>query len=120
MYVPSQITLLTTDIALDIYDIGTIPFSIARPILLKIDSAAQLRQIEKNSPHIEADTAECWKRLINRDFPVLAKREAFVPKNPRSWHKIYAKYQHEDAKAKHEAEQALKNAYKGMKEDKDR
>ena len=58
--------------------------------------------------------------MINRDFPVLAKREAFVPKNPRSWHKIYAKYQHEDAKAKHEAEQALKNAYKGMKEEKDR
>ncbi|KAI1369293.1 RNA polymerase II transcription factor SIII subunit A-domain-containing protein [Xylaria arbuscula] len=104
----------------DIYDIGTIPFSIARPILLRVDSAAQLRQIEINSPHIEADTAECWKRLINRDFGVAAKRESFVPKNPRSWHKIYAKYKHENDRAKKEAEDQLKNAFKGIKEEKDR
>ncbi|KAI0503045.1 RNA polymerase II transcription factor SIII subunit A-domain-containing protein [Xylaria bambusicola] len=104
----------------NIRDIGTMPFHIARPILLKIDSPAQLREIEKNSPQLEEDTAELWKRLIARDFPVLSAREAFVPKNPRSWHKIYAKYQHEDAKAKEAAKELLKKAYKGLKEEKDR
>ncbi|KAK5624543.1 hypothetical protein RRF57_000259 [Xylaria bambusicola] len=103
-----------------IEDIGTIPFHIARPVLLKIDSPTQLRRIEINSPHLEADTAELWKRLIARDFPVLAQREALVPKNPRSWHKIYAKYHRENAKAKQTAEELLKQAFKGIKEEKDR
>ncbi|KAI3334811.1 RNA polymerase II transcription factor SIII subunit A-domain-containing protein [Ustulina deusta] len=104
----------------DIADIGNIPYNLARPILVKIDNAAQLRQIEINSPQLEADTVEVWKRLIARDFPVVSRREAFVPKNPKSWHKIYAKYQHIDTKAKQDAKEHLKNAYKGLQEEKDR
>ncbi|KAI1429911.1 RNA polymerase II transcription factor SIII subunit A-domain-containing protein [Xylaria sp. FL1777] len=104
----------------EITDIGDIPYRIARPILLKIDSAAQLRQIEINSPQLEVDTPELWKRLIARDFPVISRREAFLPKNPRLWHKIYAKYQSLDTKAKQDAKEHLKNAYKGLQEEKDR
>ncbi|KAI0817752.1 RNA polymerase II transcription factor SIII subunit A-domain-containing protein [Xylaria sp. FL0064] len=104
----------------DITDIGTIPYAIARPILLKVDSAVQLRQIEVNSPQLAADTAEFWKRLIARDFPVLSRREAFVPKNPKSWHKIYAKYQQMDTEAKRAAKERLQSAYKGIQEEKDR
>ncbi|KAI1354086.1 RNA polymerase II transcription factor SIII subunit A-domain-containing protein [Xylaria sp. FL0043] len=104
----------------DITDIGTIPYAIARPILLKVDSAVQLRQIEVNSPQLAADTTEFWKRLIARDFPVLSRREAFVPKNPKSWHKIYAKYQQMDTEAKRAAKERLQSAYKGIQEEKDR
>ncbi|KAI3322246.1 hypothetical protein HD806DRAFT_143696 [Xylariaceae sp. AK1471] len=102
----------------EITDVGGLPYTIARPILLKVDSAAQLRRIEINSPDLEEDTAECWKRLIARDFPTLSERHRFVPSNPRSWHKIYAKYQKTDAEIKRAAEEKLTNAFKSIKQEK--
>ncbi|KAI1177393.1 RNA polymerase II transcription factor SIII subunit A-domain-containing protein [Nemania sp. FL0916] len=102
----------------DITDVGCIPYTVAKPILTKIDSAAQLRQIEVNSPHLEGETAECWQRLIDREFHVLARRHNYAPSNPKSWHKIYAKYQRMDADAKQAAEEKLKNAYKGITKEK--
>lgn len=98
---------------------GYIPYSLVRPILIKVDSPGQLRQIEMNSPHLEAETPECWKRLIARDFPVLSERHRFIPSNPKSWHKIYAKYQRLDRDAKRLAEEKLKNAFKEIKKEKD-
>ncbi|KAI0537424.1 RNA polymerase II transcription factor SIII subunit A-domain-containing protein [Xylaria digitata] len=103
----------------DITDIGAIPYDIARPILLKIDNAVQLRRIEVNSPQLEGDTAECWKRLIARDFPVPYSKEQFAPNNPKSWHKIYAKYRRLDAESRQAAAEALQKAYKGIKAEKD-
>ncbi|KAI0102958.1 hypothetical protein GGR51DRAFT_550219 [Nemania sp. FL0031] len=103
----------------DIDDMGYAPYGIVRPILQKIDNAAQLRRIEMNSPHLEGETAECWKRLIARDFPVLDERHRYVPTNPKSWHKVYAKYHHLDRSAKREAEEKLKNAFKEIKKEKD-
>ncbi|KAF2968261.1 hypothetical protein GQX73_g5315 [Xylaria multiplex] len=103
----------------DITDIGTIPYSIARPILLKIDNAVQLRRIEISSPHLEGDTVECWKRLIARHFPVPYSKEEFAPSNPKEWHRIYAKYQRLDAESRQAAAERLKNAYKGIKAEKD-
>ncbi|KAI0970377.1 RNA polymerase II transcription factor SIII subunit A-domain-containing protein [Xylaria arbuscula] len=100
-------------------DVGSLPYSITRPILLKIDSAAQLRQIEINCPQLGEDTAELWKRLIARDFPMLSRRETFVPKNPLSWHKIYNKYQKMDAAAKRQAKERLQTAFKGIQQEKD-
>ncbi|KAI0401060.1 hypothetical protein F4802DRAFT_582432 [Xylaria palmicola] len=96
----------------DISDVGSIPYRIARPIINKIDSATQLRRIEVNSPHLESDTPEHWKRLIAREFPVLSRQNNFAPSNPRSWHKIYARYQRLDAEAKRAAEEQLKNAFR--------
>ncbi|KAI8954852.1 hypothetical protein F4801DRAFT_531876 [Xylaria longipes] len=103
----------------DITDMGSIPYSIARPIITKVDYATQLRCIEVNSPQLEIETVECWKRLIARDFPILAATHNYVPRNPRSWHKIYAKYQREDAAAKEEARAKLKNAFNKIEQDKD-
>lgn len=98
---------------------GYIPYTLVRPILLKVDNAGQLRQIEMNSPHLEGETPECWKRLIARDFPVLSERHRFIPSNPKSWHKIYAKYQRLDRDTKRLAEEKLKNAFKEIKKEKD-
>ncbi|KAJ8132052.1 hypothetical protein O1611_g1575 [Lasiodiplodia mahajangana] len=103
----------------DINDMGYAPYGVVRPILLKIDNAAQLRRIEINSPHLEGETVECWRRLIARDFPVLSERHNYVPTNPKSWHKIYSKYRHLDRTAKREAEEKLKNAFKEIKKEKD-
>jgi elongin-A len=112
------ITQLTTITKPDITDVGGLPSPVLRPILQKIDSAAQLRQIEINSPHLEDDNVEIWKRLIARHFPVLSERHRFAPSNPKSWHKIYAKYQRIDTEAKMAAQEKLKNAFKNIKQDK--
>ncbi|KAI1852324.1 hypothetical protein JX266_002502 [Neoarthrinium moseri] len=102
----------------EITDIGSLPYTIVRPILLKIDSAAQLRAIEEASPHIEVDDAECWIRLIERKFPVLHNQNQFEPRNPASWHKVYARYARMDAEQKAEAEAKLKNAFAGIQRQK--
>ncbi|KAI0442507.1 hypothetical protein F4803DRAFT_519275 [Xylaria telfairii] len=103
----------------DITDMGSLPYSLVRPIIMKIDNASQLRTIEVNSPELELETSECWKRLIARHFPILAATHNYVPKNPRSWHKIYAKYQRLDANAKEEARAKLVNAFNKIEKDKD-
>lgn len=102
----------------DVTDIGSMAYPTVRTILLQINSAKQLRHLEINSPQLEGDDAECWIRLINRDFPVLAKRHNFEPKNPTSWHKIYARYERLEAEQKREAEEKLKAAFAGIKKEK--
>ncbi|CAJ2500907.1 Uu.00g037600.m01.CDS01 [Anthostomella pinea] len=102
----------------DIADIGSTPYSVVRPLLLKIDSAAHLRQLEIASPHLEGDDAECWKRLIDRNFPTLSRKMNYKPSNPTSWYKIYAKYQRMEADMKREAEEKLKSAFKTINKEK--
>ncbi|KAI1499187.1 RNA polymerase II transcription factor SIII subunit A-domain-containing protein [Biscogniauxia marginata] len=103
----------------EITDIGSTPYSVLRPILLKVDNATQLRQLEVASPHLEGDDAECWIRLIARDFPVLSERHKFEPRNPALWHRVYTKYQRLEAEQKREAEEKLKNAFAGIKKEKE-
>lgn len=86
---------------------------------MKVDNAVQLRNIESNSPRLEMETEELWRRFIARDFPLLSERHKYAPKNPRSWHKIYAKYQRLEVDSKRAAEEKLKNAYKELKKEKD-
>lgn len=102
----------------DVTDIGTMTYPTVRTILLQVNSARQLRQLEEASPQLEGDDAECWIRLIGRDFPVLSKRHNFAPKNPSSWHLIYARYERLEADQKREAEEKLKAAFAGIKKEK--
>ncbi|KAI0175961.1 RNA polymerase II transcription factor SIII subunit A-domain-containing protein [Hypoxylon sp. FL1284] len=102
----------------DIHDVGGAPYHILRPILLKIDSAAHLRELEENSPHIRADDAECWIRLIKRDFTVEYQKEQLRPSNPESWHKVYAKYEKAVAERNRAADEALSQAYKKLEREK--
>jgi elongin-A len=85
---------------------------------MRIDSAVQLRAIEEASPHIAMDDEECWRRLIEKHFAVLHAQHNFVPRNPASWHKVYAKYAKINAKAKAEAEAKLKAAFAGIQKKK--
>ncbi|TID29714.1 hypothetical protein CANINC_001727 [Pichia inconspicua] len=51
-----------------INDIGSTPYHLIEPILVK-KTAKSLKQIEEQSPHIIADSENLWKLLISRDFP---------------------------------------------------
>ncbi|KAI2628974.1 hypothetical protein GGS21DRAFT_526825 [Xylaria nigripes] len=104
---------------IDITDIGDLSYDLVRPIILKVDSAVQLHQLETNSPHLQDHTAECWRRFISRDFPLLSERNNYLPSNPRSWHKIYLKYKRMDADQKREAQEKLMNAFNEIKKEKD-
>ncbi|KAI1213797.1 RNA polymerase II transcription factor SIII subunit A-domain-containing protein [Annulohypoxylon truncatum] len=102
----------------EIYDIGGAPYSIVRPILLKINDAEQLLQLEQLSPHIQGDDAECWQRLIDRDFPHQVKKHTIVPKDSTRWSKVYQKYKKLDAEEKKEALAKLNNGFKNITKEK--
>ncbi|KAI1642425.1 RNA polymerase II transcription factor SIII subunit A-domain-containing protein [Daldinia loculata] len=102
----------------DISDVGSAPYSILRSILLKIDNPAQLREVEERSPHIQGDDAECWQRLINRDFPHQVKKHNFEPRNPTLWHKVYDKYKKIEVEEKRAALEKLTSSLKTIKKEK--
>lgn len=81
---------------------------------MRLDNAAQLRAIEEASPHIANDDEECWLRLINKKYAVLHAQHDLIPRNPASWHKVFAKYARINEKAKTEAEAKLKAAFAGI------
>lgn len=100
----------------EITDVGSTPYSVLRPILMRIDSPAHLRQLEIASPHLQDDDAELWIRFINRQFPALVKEHRLEAKDPTQWHRVWAKYERRNNKLKEEAEQKLKAAFAGIKQ----
>ncbi|KAI2465060.1 RNA polymerase II transcription factor SIII subunit A-domain-containing protein [Annulohypoxylon bovei var. microspora] len=102
----------------EIYDVGGAPYSILRPILMKIDNPEHLLQLEELSPHIQGDDAECWQRLINLHFPHQARKYRFEPRNPTLWSKIYQKYKKVEAEEKQEALAKLSNGFKSITKEK--
>ncbi|KAI0160344.1 RNA polymerase II transcription factor SIII subunit A-domain-containing protein [Xylariaceae sp. FL1272] len=102
----------------EITDVGETPYSLVRPILMRIDDADQLRALERASPHLEEEDAECWQRLIEKHFFKLHKRHKWSPKNPRSWHNIYFKYRREDEELKEAATEKLTAGFRKIKNDK--
>ncbi|KAK7941275.1 RNA polymerase II transcription factor SIII subunit A [Apiospora aurea] len=112
---PVDCTKITANQLKDIRDVGSAHYDLIRPILLRIDSAAQLRAIEEASPHLEEQDEEVWLRLIKREFPTLHEKENLKPSRPQLWHRVYAKYSRMDAKNKAEAAEKLRNAFAGIK-----
>jgi len=101
-----------------IHDLGDLPSHLAKPILRKIDRADQLHEIELNSPQFAEQTPELWKRLIARDFPQWEKKN-YIPKNPHSWWRVYARYKKENDEELAAAQDKLKNAFSALKAHKD-
>ncbi|KAM4059606.1 RNA polymerase II transcription factor SIII (Elongin) subunit A domain-containing protein [Hirsutella rhossiliensis] len=97
-----------------------LPYESMRHILLKIDNAYQLRQIEINSPQIQGETGELWIRLIEKDFPLEYKANAYKPSSPDKWYRVWEKYKKEHATALEESERKLMNALAGLKESKEK
>ncbi|UKZ55280.1 hypothetical protein TrVGV298_009100 [Trichoderma virens] len=87
----------------DIDNIGFLSYETVRDILVKIDNAAQLRQIELNSPQIEGQTAEIWLKLIERDFPPGIQNQGISAKGSQEM-----------------SENKLKSALAGLRQDKEK
>jgi elongin-A len=96
-----------------ITDFGDLPFKLAYPILIRIDNPNHLRQIELATPEYAEETGDLWKRLIAKHFPDWQKKN-YVPKNPASWHRVYAKYKKEQEAELAAAESQLKSAFAAL------
>ncbi|SPJ82375.1 uncharacterized protein FTOL_09780 [Fusarium torulosum] len=97
-----------------------LPYKAVRILLLKVDSAKQLRLIEQNSPQIQGETGEVWLKLIKHEFPMELKQKAYKPPNPTKWYRVYEKYKSDHQKALLESEAQLMNAMMGLKEDREK
>ncbi|KAL1991050.1 hypothetical protein VTN49DRAFT_5554 [Thermomyces lanuginosus] len=71
----------------NLVDIGNMPYSLVRPILSKVESPAQLRAIELQSPHIMEEDRELWIEFIKRDIPQWERFE--LPEKSNCWYDIY-------------------------------
>ncbi|KAG6224058.1 hypothetical protein E4U26_004032 [Claviceps purpurea] len=96
-----------------------LPYDAVRHILLKVESPHQLRKIELNSPHIKGHTAELWLKLIEKDFPLEYKNNAYKPQNPDHWYRVWQKYKKEHDAAIKSSEAKLKDALAGLRQDKE-
>jgi elongin-A len=101
-----------------IYSFGDLPYHLIRPVLFKINNPEQLREVEMYSTYVEGETEELWRRLIARAFPNWEKKN-YVPKDPRSWYKVYEKYKREEAQEIAEAEAKLAGAFGALKSEAD-
>jgi elongin-A len=97
-----------------------LPYEAVRHLLLKVDHAHQLRQIELNSPQIQGLTGEIWLKLIEKDFPLEYKAKAYKPQNPDKWYRVWEKYKKDHDTALQESEDKLKNALAGLRQDKEK
>ncbi|RHZ72046.1 hypothetical protein CDV55_106945 [Aspergillus turcosus] len=93
-------------------DIGNVPYSLARPFLLKIESPEKLRSLELLSPHIMEDDAELWLDFIKRDIPRWDEYD--LPEQPDCWYDIYCDLQERVQKAVEEDAEKLKMALDGI------
>lgn len=101
--------------------VGYLPLKLVRPILEKVDSAEQLHQIELSSPLLQGEDeemAELWRALIRKHFPGWEKKN-YAPKNPASWHRVYAKYDREQRAAIAQAEAVLRERMGALQKEKE-
>ncbi|KAL3474328.1 RNA polymerase II transcription factor SIII subunit A-domain-containing protein [Aspergillus californicus] len=93
-------------------DIGNIPYALARPFLLKIESPEKLRALEIQSPHLMRDDAELWHEFIRRDIP--KSDEISLPEQPDCWYDLYCELREEIQRAVDEDAEKLKMALDGI------
>ncbi|KXG54663.1 RNA polymerase II transcription factor SIII, subunit A [Penicillium griseofulvum] len=71
----------------DLDDLGAMPYSLARPILLNIHNPEKLHAMELASPHFAEEDEELWLELIKRDIPDWEKYQ--LPENTNNWYGVY-------------------------------
>ncbi|KAJ5207259.1 RNA polymerase II transcription factor SIII subunit A [Penicillium cf. griseofulvum] len=71
----------------DLDDLGAMPYSLARPILLNIQNPEKLHAMELASPHLAEEDEELWLELIKRDIPDWEKYQ--LPENTNNWYGVY-------------------------------
>ncbi|OJJ58870.1 hypothetical protein ASPSYDRAFT_152066 [Aspergillus sydowii CBS 593.65] len=93
-------------------DIGNVPYTLARPFLLKIESPEKLRSLELQSPHIMRDDVELWMEFIKRDIPKWDEYQ--LPDQPDCWYDVYCELREEIQRAVDEDAEKLKMALDGI------
>ncbi|KNZ79340.1 Elongin-A [Termitomyces sp. J132] len=84
-------------------------YRLVRPILERCN-AEQLLRLEENSPHLENDTQDIWKRLCHEDFSLAIERYSMGSEdNPRSWKDHYFFLREAEARRLEEASAKLRN-----------
>ncbi|KAL4910184.1 hypothetical protein BDW74DRAFT_49244 [Aspergillus multicolor] len=99
-------------------DIGNIPYALARPFLLKIESPEKLRSLEVQSPHLMNDDAELWLEFIKRDIP---KWDEYpLPEQPDCWYDLYCELRDEVQRGVDEDAEKLKMALDGLSSEREK
>ncbi|KAL3457492.1 RNA polymerase II transcription factor SIII subunit A-domain-containing protein [Aspergillus heterothallicus] len=93
-------------------DIGNIPYDLARPFLLKIESPEKLRSLELQSPHLMRDDVELWLEFIKRDIP--RSDEIELPEQPDCWYDVYCELRQQVQREVDEDAERLKMALDGI------
>ncbi|KAK4199121.1 hypothetical protein QBC40DRAFT_203515 [Triangularia verruculosa] len=77
-----------------ISSLGDMPAHLLEPVLRAVKTAEQLHTIELETDERIYDISPAhWKHLIRRDFKTLDAKYGWEPKDPRSWYKVYKKYE---------------------------
>lgn len=97
-----------------------LPYENVRHILLKVNNAHQLRQIELNSPQVDGETGEIWLKIIEREFPMEYKAKAYKPQNPKKWYRVWEKYKKDHDQALQESEAKLMSTLAGLRQNKEK
>lgn len=71
------------------------PDPLKEVLLRAVTKAEQLRTIEADDDSYDGYAAH-WQRLIAADFPVLAQKNKWAPKNPKHWSRVYDRYKKTD------------------------
>ncbi|KAK0667601.1 hypothetical protein QBC41DRAFT_278631 [Cercophora samala] len=88
---------------------GDMPGHLLQPILRAVKTAEHLHQLEQEADEsIYEISASHWKHLIQRDFKTLAAQYGWEPKDPKSWYKVYKKYETVHTQQIEEATDAFK------------
>ncbi|PYH95740.1 RNA polymerase II transcription factor SIII subunit A [Aspergillus ellipticus CBS 707.79] len=93
-------------------DIGNIPYALARPFLLKVESPEKLRSLEQQSPHLMRDDEELWLEFIKRDIPKWDEYD--LPERPDCWYDVYCDLREQVQRAVDEDAEKLKMALDGI------
>ncbi|KAF2202040.1 hypothetical protein GQ43DRAFT_10896 [Delitschia confertaspora ATCC 74209] len=96
-------------------DVGDLPYSFLRPILIRIEKPAQLAELEKNCPQLLGETGEIWLRFVKRDIPNYFKKP-YQPKDPKKWAKVYNNLKKDAEEEMQRQEDELRAKLKGLQD----
>ncbi|KAL2022663.1 hypothetical protein VTK56DRAFT_4744 [Thermocarpiscus australiensis] len=120
---PRSLVEMCMKVAIDnahlITSLGTLPQEYAMEILRAVKTSSQLHTLELNSDDIYDLTQEHWKRIIKKDFPILSAKYNYVPKDPKSWHKVWRKYKALQDQADAAATEKLRKSIAAKQEERD-
>ncbi|KAJ6109907.1 hypothetical protein N7486_002142 [Penicillium sp. IBT 16267x] len=99
-------------------DIGNLPYSLVRPILLKVDNPEKLHAMELLSPHLIDEDKELWLNIIKRDIPQWEQYE--LPEKTSQWYEIYCDLREDVQRALDADAEKMKMALDGIKSERTR